>query len=194
VALDESAPACEHRYAPTAQASLSGKEAQMRTLLIGGALGVTVISLAACGGSGTSSAAEQALQRQADFYAINQIEQKWHRATSRHDIDLMMSLWAPNATFTTDAGETKIGKKQIRQFWLEAPVFQPENHWVSETPAYKIRITVNGDRGTLYFECHYVDPKTQKVIRVVGADQQVAKIDGRWLITNNLGSSPALRP
>ena len=166
----------------------------MRTLLIGGALGVTVISLAACGGSGTSSAAEQALQRQADFYAINQIEQKWHRATSRHDIDLMMSLWAPNATFTTDAGETKIGKKQIRQFWLEAPVFQPENHWVSETPAYKIRITVNGDRGTLYFECHYVDPKTQKVIRVVGADQQVAKIDGRWLIANNVGSSPALRP
>jgi uncharacterized protein (TIGR02246 family) len=166
----------------------------MRRLLIGGALGVMGVSLAACGGSGTSSGSEQALQRQADLYAINQIEQKWHRATSQHDIDLMMSLWAPNATFTTDAGETKTGKKQIRQFWLEAPVFQPENHWVSETPAYKIRITVNGDRGTLYFECHYVDPKTHKVLRVVGADQQVARIDGRWLITNNLGSSPTLRP
>ena len=25
------------------------------------------------------------------------------------------------------------------------------------TPAYKVEITVNGDRGTLYFECHYVD-------------------------------------
>ncbi len=166
----------------------------MRTLLIGGALGVVVISLAGCGGSSTSSTSKQALQRQADLYAINQIEQKWHRATSRHDIDLMMSLWAPNATFTTGPGETKTGKDQIRQFWLEAPVFQPENHWVSETPAYKIRITVNGNRGTLYFECHYVDSKTRKVIRVVGADQQVARINGRWLIANNVGSSPALRP
>jgi uncharacterized protein (TIGR02246 family) len=165
----------------------------MRTLLIGGALGVMVISLAACGGS-SSSSSEQAMQRQADLYAIDQIEKKWHRATSSHNIDLMMSLWAPNATFTTGPGQTKTGKKQIREYWLTTAPFQLENHWVSETPAYKIRITVNGDRGTLYFECHYVDPKTHKVIRVVGADQQVARIDGRWLVTNNLGSSPALRP
>jgi uncharacterized protein (TIGR02246 family) len=194
LALDESALACEHRYAPTAQASLSGKEAQMRTLLIGGALGVLVLSFAACGGSSGSSTSERAMQRQADLFAIDQIEKIWHRATSRQDVDLMMSLWAPNATFTTGPGETRTGKKQIREYWLTTAPFQPENHWVSETPAYKIRITVNGDRGTLYFECHYVDPKTQKVIRVVGADQQVARIHGRWLVTNNLGSSPALRP
>src|SRR5262245_39849976 len=156
----------------------------MRTLLTGGTLSVLVVSLAACGGSGTNSSSEQAMAREADLYAIAQIEKKWHKATSTHDLDLMMSLYASNATFTVAPGQTLTGKEQIRRFWLKAPVFQPENHWVSETPAYKLRETVNGDKGTLYFECHYVDAKTRKVIAVAGADQQVARIDGRWLITN----------
>jgi hypothetical protein len=71
---------------------------------------------------------------------------------------------------------------------------RPKNHWVSETPAYKIRTTVNGDKGTLYFECHYVDPKTRKVIFTAGADQQVARINGRWLVTNHIAGTPALKP
>jgi ketosteroid isomerase-like protein len=166
----------------------------MRTLLRGGAVGVLVVSLAACGGSGASSASEQALQRGSDLHEIAQIEKMWHKATSTQDVDLMMSLWAPNATFTVGPGQTLTGKEEIRSFWLEAPVFQPENHWVSETPAYKIRITLSGDRGTLYFECHYVDAKTAKVVAVTAADEQVARINGRWLITNNVGASPILSP
>jgi uncharacterized protein (TIGR02246 family) len=166
----------------------------MRTLLIGAALAVLVASLAACGGSGASSASGQELQREADLYAIDQIEKTWHRATSSQDVDLMMSLWAPNATFTAGPGQTLTGKKQIRTFWRGAPVFQSENHWVSETPAYKIRITVDGDRGTLYFECHYVDPKTGKVMAIAGADERVARIDGRWLVTDHVGATPTLTP
>lgn len=165
----------------------------MRTLSIGGALGAVVISLAACGGSTTGST-EQAIQREADLYQITQIERKWHQATSTHDIDLMMSLWAPNATFTVKAGETLTGRDAIRRFWLHAPVFQPEHQWVSETPAYKLRATVNGDQGTLYFECHYVDATTEAVVAVTAADQQVARINGEWLITNNVGASPILTP
>ncbi len=38
----------------------------------------------------------------------------------------------------------------------------PETHWVSDHPAYKVEITVNGDRGTLHFECHYVDYETER--------------------------------
>jgi uncharacterized protein (TIGR02246 family) len=166
----------------------------MRTRLIGAALGVLLASFAACGGSGSSSASEDELQRQADLYAIDQIEKTWHQATSRQRVDLMMTLFAPNATYTIGPGQTFVGRKQIREFWLQAPVFQRTNHWVSETPAYKIRITVNGDKGTLYFECHYVDPKTGKVVALVGADQQVARIDGRWLITNHVGATPTLNP
>jgi hypothetical protein len=153
-----------------------------------------VILLAACGGSPAESASAQAIQEDADLYRIGEIEKKWHQATSTHDIDLMMSLWAEDATFTVDAGMTLTGKDAIREFWLAAPVFQPDTHWVSETPAYKIRATVDGDKGTLYFECHYVDPVTAKVERVVGADQQVARINGEWLITNNVGASPILAP
>jgi ketosteroid isomerase-like protein len=166
----------------------------MRTLLYGGALAIVVASLAACASSNASSPSEQALQRQADRYAIDNIEKTWHKATSTQDVDLMMSLWAPKATLTVGPGETYVGKSAIRRFWSKAPVFQPKNHWVSETPAYKIRITVNGDKGTLYFECHYVDPKTRKVVKTAGADQQVARINGRWLVTNHIGASPALTP
>lgn len=167
----------------------------MRTLLIGGALAVVVVSLAACGGSSTSSASEQAMQRQVDHYEIDQIERNFHKATSRHDIELMMSLWAPNATFTFGPGQTASGKKQIRKVWLDkSVVFQPANHWVSDTAAYKIRITVNGDKGTLYFECHYLDAKTEKLISITGADQEVARINGKWLITNMVGASATLSP
>jgi hypothetical protein len=166
----------------------------MRLLSSGVALAVLVILPAACGGSSAESASAQAIQEDADLYRIGEIEKNWHQATSTHDIDLMMSLWAEDATFTVDAGKTLTGKEAIREFWLAAPVFQPDTHWVSETPAYKIRATVDGDKGTLYFECHYVDPVTEKVVRVVGADQQVARINGEWLITNNVGASPILAP
>ena len=166
----------------------------MRTFASRGALAALVILLAACGASPTESASAQAIQKDADLYRIGEIEKKWHQATSTHDIDLMMSLWAEDATFTVDAGRTLTGKQEIRDFWLAAPVFQPDTRWVSDTPAYKIRATVDGDKGTLYFECHYVDPATEKVVRVVGAAQQVARINGEWLITNNVGASPILEP
>ncbi len=166
----------------------------MRTLFIGGALGVQILSFAACGGSSTKSASDKTMQRQADLWSIDQIEQSFHKATSKKDIDLMMSLWAPNATFTTKPGQTLTGKPQIRRFWLAAPAFQPDNRWVSDTPAYKIRITVNGDRGTLHFECHYIDSKTKKLGPVTAADQEVARINGRWLITDMVGGSATLTP
>ena len=108
-------------------------------------------------------------------YAIDQIEADWHKAASTKDVDLMMSLWADDATFTIGT-RTLAGKDQLREFFTnEAAPFKPENHWVSDTPAYKIRATVDGDKGTLYFECHYIDVDTGKVASVVGADQKVAR-------------------
>ncbi len=162
----------------------------MKTMMV---LSVALaLSLAACGGSGKKSAASEDVQRQADLYAIDQIEQTWHKAASTHDIDLMMSIWAPDATFNIGT-ETLTGTAEIRNFFAnKAAPFQPENHWVSETPAYRIRTTVSGDKGTLYFECVYVDVKTGKVASVVGADQNVQKIDGKWLITNAAAATPKL--
>ena len=173
----------------------------MRTAVIAviavGAIAVAALvgALAASGGSSESSASEQQLQHDADLWAIDSIEKNFHKATSRKDVDLMMSLWAPNATLTVGPGQTAAGKKQIRRFWLtKAAVFKPESKWLSDTPAYKIRITVNGDRGTLSFECHYLDLKTGRALTITRADQEVARIDGKWLITSMVGGSAPLRP
>jgi len=156
---------------------------------------LVAVFLAGCGGSDKQSgAAARVEQRDADYYAIDQIEKVWHEAASTHDVNKMMSIWAPNATFNIGTA-TLSGAKQIRNFFAtKAAPFQPQNHWVSDTPAYKIRITVNGDRGTLYFECHYIDVKTQKVASIVGADQTVQKIDGKWLITSSAAATPTLTP
>ena len=163
----------------------------MRTVVIGGALAALVVSLAACGTSQASSTADQEMRRHADLWQIDQLEKKFHRATTKHDIDLMMSLYAPNATLIF-ASNTAVGKKQIKDFWQNTTkTFK--NNWISDTAAYKVRITVSGDRGTLFFECHYVDPKTEKLVSVTAADADVARIDGRWLITNLSGASATLR-
>ena len=153
---------------------------------------LAVAALAGCGGSGKKSATSPDVQRQSDLYAIDQIERVWHKASSTHNVDLMMTLWASDATFNIGT-ETLTGQKEIRDFFTNrAGPFQPGNHWVSETPAYRIRTTVSGDKGTLYFECVYVDVKTGKVASVVGADQNVQKINGKWVITSAAGATPAL--
>ena len=131
------------------------------------------------------------MRRNADLWEIDQLEKRFHRATTRKDLGLMMSLYAPNATFTF-AGTIASGKQTIRRFWRTSKSFT--NDWISDTPAYKVRITLNGDRGTLYFECHYVEAKTGEMATVTAADAEVARIGGRWLITNLAGASATLSP
>ena len=164
----------------------------MRRFVFGGAIGVFIISvvLAACGGSGSGLIDAQARRFQ-DMWEIDKIEKDFHQATSSKDIELMLSLYAPNATFTVGGGETAIGLDEIREFWTEkSPVF--DNNWVSDHPAYKLEITVNGDRGTLHFECHFVNAETQVVEAVTAGDADVARIDGKWLITNFVGGTAEL--
>jgi len=163
----------------------------MRRLLIAGALGILVMALPACG-SGTDPSDVEA-QRFQDKWEIDQIEKNFHEATSLKDIDLMMSLYAPNATFTVGGGETAVGVDEIRDFWMtKSPAFSPTNNWISDHPAYKLEVTVNGDRGTLHFECHFVDAETAQVVAVTAGDADVARVDGTWLITNFVGGTSEL--
>ena len=155
-------------------------------------LGAIVIVLSGCGTAAPPAAAGSDLQHQADLYGINQIEVTWHAASSRKDVDLMMSIWAKDATFTT-AGKTYTGADQIREFFAtQAAPFKKENNWVSDTPAYKSRVTVDGDKGTLYFECDYIDIASRAVKVVVSADQTVARVNGKWLITAAISATPGL--
>lgn len=151
------------------------------------------LSLGACTSS-QGTATDAAMKREADMRAIGQIEVSWHKASSTKDIDLIMSLWADDA-IATIGGQTYSEKAQIRNFFLtKAAPFKAENNWVSVTPAYKTRVTIDGDRGTLYFECHNLDLDTQKVMSVVAADMNVVKANGTWLITNVIMTAPPLTP
>jgi ketosteroid isomerase-like protein len=164
----------------------------MRNLLLCSALVALVAALSACGGSSGSSASDQEMQRQLDTYEISQIERSFHESMAKKDIEQMMSLWTSNATFTYGPGQTATGKDEIRQVWLNAPAWEPETHWLSDHPAYKLRVTVNGDRGTLHFECHFIDVDTGKVAAVTAGDFDVARIGDSWLITKMVGSTTEL--
>ena len=165
----------------------------MRRLLIGGALGALVIVLSGCGASSAASGEAAAAQRRVDLYEISKIERSFHEAISKKDIREMVSLFAPHATGTFAPGKTVTGKTQIRRVWLKSKAFKATTHWLSDHPAYKLKVTVDGDRGTLHFECHFIDIRTSKVAAVTAGNLDVARIDGRWLITNFVGSTSELK-
>ena len=168
----------------------------MRTLVFGGAiialvLALSVLALSAFGGSSESSATNET--QLADKSAIRAIEEHFHESISKKDMAQFMSLWAPHATFSF-RGKTSAGTEQIRRRWLKSEGFKPATHWVSDHPAWKMNVTVSGDRGTLHFECHFIDVKSKKVAATTAADMDVARIDGRWLITRMVGGTAELSP
>jgi ketosteroid isomerase-like protein len=165
----------------------------MRTLLIGGVLAILAFGLSACGGSNESSASDRAMEEKGDIYAISQIERSFHEAISKKDINEMVGLFAPHATGTFGPGKTATGQNQIRHAWLKSEAWQPTTHWLSDHPAYKLKVTVDGDRGALHFECHFIDVDTGKIARLTAGNLDVAKIDGKWLITNFVGSTTELK-
>jgi hypothetical protein len=63
---------------------------------------------------------------------------------------------------------------------------------VKQATCGKLEITVHGDRGTLHFECHFVDPKTGEIVAATPAVMDVARIGGEWLITHMVGGTTDL--
>jgi SnoaL-like domain len=169
----------------------------MRKLVYLAAFVAAVVALEIGSAATASTAAPRTnaeTQREADLYEIDQIEVGFHRATSHHEINLMMSLWAPGAVFNIDQ-QTLVGKSQIRHWFLtQNGAFMANHHWESDTPSYKIKTTLTGDKATLYFECHYIDPKTSMVVSLAGVTHTLQKINGKWLITNSAGSTATLSP
>lgn len=165
----------------------------VKALSVGAALGALVISLTGCGGGSSTPTFERGMQLQVDRYAISEIEKDFHEAMSKKDINQLVNLFAPNATGTFGPGKTVTGKPAIKKVWLKSVPFQSETQWLSDHPAYKLKVTIDGDRGTLHFECHFVDVKTGKVAAVTAGNADVARIGNRWLITNFVGSTAELQ-
>jgi hypothetical protein len=150
--------------------SLKREEAMKRVIVF------TMLVL--CLAGGTKSNAEE---NPADFVEIHKIEITFHEAGTTKNLDLMLSLFADDATITS-GGKTYSGKEQIRSYWQAAGVFQPQNQWVAYTPAFRIKYDVQGDSGHLYFECLYVDKVANKIALHTNSDDTLTRVNGRWLI------------
>jgi len=84
---------------------------------------------------------------------IYQLQAAFHQAKSHQDIDLMMSLWATDATFTF-GGNLFSGADAIRSFFLGSGSWTHPR--ISLVPSFKDQIQVNGNQAYLYFKCHDV--------------------------------------
>jgi hypothetical protein len=133
----------------------------MRTLLTGGVLAILVFALSACGGSSGSSASEQETQEKADTYEISQIERSFHQAISKKDIDELVGLFAPMRQ-AHSARKDRDGKGANPDRLVGVESVEAETHWLSDHPAWKAQGHGDGDRGTLHFECHFIDVDTKR--------------------------------
>lgn len=116
-----------------------------------------------------------------DFMQMHKIEIVFHQAATAKNLELMMSLFADDATITA-GGKTYSGKDRIRGYWQSSGPFQSQNQWVAYTPAFRIKFSVEGDSAHLYFECLYVDKAANKIAAHTNSDDILARVDGKWLI------------
>ena len=125
-------------------------EISRRDLLRNGAAGAAV-GAAALTVPGLASA--DVSHGSAQIGEIYQLQAAFHRAKSHQDIDLMVSLWADDCTFTFN-GTTFSGKDAVREFFLGSGSWK--HHRFSMVPSFKDQIEVHGHTAFLYFECHDV--------------------------------------
>src|SRR5919109_1851698 len=137
-------------------------------------------TLAGCGGN--DSAAASGARNAADDYEITQMVAKWHEALSTKNLDLAMSLFADDAVLTA-AGTTYSGKDEIRKFLTAQTPLKPEVHWTSLTHTPSIRHMITGNRGTLYFECHFFDIGTRQLVNSTSGDTRVVRVGNQWLFS-----------
>ena len=116
---------------------------------------------------------------------IYQLQAAFHRAKSHQDIDLMMSLWAEDCTFTLN-GTTYSGKDAARTFFVNFGSWL--HHRLSLVPSFKDQIVVHGNTAFLYFECHDVAFDTDDPLGPQGAIVThlanfgtIRNVSGSWL-------------
>jgi ketosteroid isomerase-like protein len=136
-----------------------------------GALALMLPSLANADATGVSHGSEQ-------IGEIYELQATFHRAKSHQDIDLMVSLWAEDCTFT-NAGITRSGKDEVRSFFLTTGSFL--HHRISFVTSFKDQMRVDGDTAFLYFECHDFDLATRTVATDTYNAGTLRNVKGNWL-------------
>src|SRR5438874_7001583 len=162
------------------------RRALMRKGAAGAAIGAAALTapgVANANSPGISHGSEQ-------IGEIYELQAAFHRAKSHQDIDLMVSLWAEDCTFT-NSGALFSGKEAVRTFFLASGSWTHQR--ISFVPSFKDQIRVSGDTAFLYFECHDVDLASGAVMTVQRRDhtqrrRQVAVLaDAFWLGRAALG-------
>jgi ketosteroid isomerase-like protein len=128
---------------------------------------------------------------------IYELQAAFHRAKTTQDLDLMMSLWADDATFVNMSnGKTYVGSDAIRSFWQGSGSFT--HHRFSLVPSFKTTIEVDGNEAFLYFECHDVgnfatgqfgDDPTVKIVNDTYLAGTLHNVHGNWLFWNMTAGS-----
>lgn len=172
----------------------------MKRIVLGASIGLAV-SLGSLGDAARSATPYDGADvgPPADILALRNVEVTFHTAGSvlpEKSLDLMMSLYAPDAVLIDTANGNKVykGKDQVRAYWshVGAP-FRPDHHWIGYTPAMRIRAKTHGSNATLYFECLWMDVDKNAIGAHSFSDMQLVKIHGRWLVKNiKVGKVPAL--
>jgi len=128
---------------------------------------------------------------------IYQLQAAFHRAKTTQNLELMMSLWAPDATFTnTTSGLQYRGSQAIRSFWQGSGSFT--HHRFSLVPSYKTTIEVDGVTALLYFECHDIgefstadfgDPSVRTIVNDSFLSGTLRHVSGDWLFWDMIAGS-----
>jgi ketosteroid isomerase-like protein len=162
--------------------------------LAGAALGAAALAVPGIAKADVSHGSEQ-------IGEIYELQAAFHRAKTTQDLDLMMSLWANDATFVNKSnGQTYVSAGEIRGFWQTSGSFT--HHRFSLVPSFKTTIEVDGDQAFLYFECHDVgefadggfgDPTKKTIVNDSYLAGTLSHIAGSWLFFNmTAGSSSPL--
>jgi hypothetical protein len=138
--------------------------------------------LAILTGCGTGDSAAASIRKD-DNYQITEMVTNWHQALTTKDVELALSLFAHGAVLTA-AGKVHSGKDEIRKFLNTQTPFRPESQWISLTHTPSIRHTVSGSRGTLYFECHFFDVDSRRLVNSTSGDARVVRVHNQWLFTS----------
>ena len=163
----------------------TGPERLSRRRLLGLALSGTAAGIA--GLAVPHFAKAEGPAESAQVGEIYQLQAAFHRAKSKQDIELMMSLWADDATLNVqgDPRSPYVGAMKLRSFWQGSGSFSHRRF--SLVPSFKTQINVSGDQPWLYFECHDVGDYDLST-RFIAADSFLAgtlrHVGGGWLFAD----------
>jgi hypothetical protein len=117
---------------------------------------------------------------------LHELQEAFHQAASYNGdpqdaadhLELLSTLWAPDATLTVGAN-TISGHDAIIAFFSNAAPYHHE--WVSLAPSFRTRLEPHGDTADVYFECIYVDPATGKIVATPSLSGTAKKVQGNWM-------------